>query len=134
VLDGQFLQAFLDTVIDLDLLGKASVSGDLAAAKTTLTTMKSHVDKALQLSTAPGLPPELHDLMADFQKLVADFSKLIEAADANDANGLTTYTKSVNDDATKIGGYSFDKVSAQVAAFYKPLVDGYNQEMAAATA
>jgi hypothetical protein len=134
VLDGQFMQAFLDTVIDLDLLGKASASGDVAAAKTTLITMKTHVDKALQLSTAPGLPPELRDLMIDFQKLVSDFSKLIDAAVANDSAALTTYEKAVTDDANKIGTYSFDKMSAGIAAFYKPLIDAYNQEMAAATA
>jgi hypothetical protein len=106
----------------------------VAAAKTTLVTMKTHVDKALQLSTAPGLPPELRDLMIDFQKLVSDFSKLIDAAVANDSAALTTYEKAVTDDANKIGTYSFDKMSAGIAAFYKPLIDAYNQEMAAATA
>jgi hypothetical protein len=134
VLDGQFMQAFLDTVIDLDLLGKASASGDVSAAKTTLLTMKTHVDKALQLSTAPGLPSELHDLMFDFQKLVSDFGKLIDAAEANDSAALATYEKAVTDDANKIGSYSFDKMSAGIAAFYKPLIDTYNGEMAAATA
>jgi hypothetical protein len=133
VLDGQFMQAFLDTVIDLDLLGKANASGDLAAAKTTLTTMKTHVDKALQLSTAPGLPPELHDLMVDFQNLVSDFGKLVAAAEANDSAALATYFKSVNDDADKLGTYNFTNMSAGIAAFYKPLIDAYNLEMAAAT-
>lgn len=134
VLDGQFMQAFLDTVIDLDLLGKASANGDLAGAKTTLTTMKTHVDKALQLSTAPGLPPELHDMMVDFQNLVSDFTKLISAAEANDSAGFATYEKAVTGDANKMGSYSFNKMGAGIAAFYKPLIDTYNSEMAAATA
>jgi hypothetical protein len=134
VLDGQFMQAFLDTVMDLDLLGKASASGDVSAAKTTLVTMRTHVDKALQLSTAPGLPSELHDLMVDFQKLVSDFGKLIDAAEANDSAALATYEKEVTDDANKIGSYSFDKMSAAIATFYKPLIDIYNTEMATATA
>ncbi len=72
VLDGQFLQAFMDAAIDLDTLGTQSANADLTSAKTTLTTMKTHVDKALELSTAPGLPKELHDLMVDFQSLVAE--------------------------------------------------------------
>jgi hypothetical protein len=133
VLDGQFMQAFLDTVIDLDLLSKANNAGDLAGAKTTLTTMKTHVDKALQLSTAPGLPPEVHDLMVDFQKLVSDFSKLIAAAEANDSAALATYFKAVDDDANKMSTYNFTKMSAAIAAYYKPLIDAYNLEMAAAT-
>ena len=133
VLDGQFMQAFLDTVIDLDNLGKASATGDLAAAKTTLTGMKTHVDKALQLSTAPGLPPELHDLMVDFQTLVSDFGKLIDAAGANDSAAVSAYFKAVNDDASKLSSYSFDNMSGKINAFYKPLIDAYNLEMAAAT-
>lgn len=134
VLDGQFMQAFLDTVIDLDLLGKASANGDLATAKAILATLKTHVDAALQLSTAPGLPPEMHDLMVDFQKLVADFNKLIAAAEANDAAGLGTYEKALNDDANKLSSYNFDRMSSGIAAFYKPLIDAYNLEMTAATA
>ena len=133
VLDGQFMQAFLDTVIDLDSLGKASATGDLAVAKTTLTSMKTHVDKALQLSSAPGLPSELHAMMVDFQTLVSDFGKLIDAAEANDSAALSTYFKSVNDDANKLSSYSFDNMSTKINAFYKPLIDAYNLEMAAAT-
>lgn len=134
VLDGQFMQAFLDTVVDLDLLGKSSANGDISGAKTALATMKTHVDKAVQLSTAPGLPPELHDMMVDFQKLVSDFSNLIRSAEANDSAGIATYEKAVTDDANKLAGYNFDKMSAAIAAFYKPLIDTYNQEMNAATA
>jgi hypothetical protein len=133
VLGGQFMQTFLDTVIDLDNLGKASATGDLAAAKTTLTTMKTHVDKALLLSTAPGLPAELHSMMVDFQTLVSDFGKLIDAAAANDSAAVSAYFKSVDDDANKLSSYSFDNMSTKINAFYKPLIDAYNLEMAAAT-
>lgn len=133
VLDGQFMQAFLDTVIDLDSLSKASGRGDLATAKTTLTAMKAHVDKALQMSTAPGLPAELQSMMVDFQTLVSDFGKLIDAAEANDSAAVSAYFKSVSDDANKLSGYSFDNMSAKINAFYKPLIDAYNLEMAAAT-
>jgi hypothetical protein len=72
--------------------------------------------------------------MLDFQKLVSDFGKLIDAAEANDSAALATYEKAVTDDANKIGSYSFDKMSAGIAAFYKPLIDTYNGEMTAATA
>jgi hypothetical protein len=134
VLDGQFLQSFLDSAADLDTLGKASASGDVAGAKTTLTAMKAHVDKALQLSTAPGLPSELHNLMVDFQKLVVDFGLFLDAAQANDVSALTTYEKAVEDDANKIGAYNFDKMTTDIDSFYKQLVDRFNSEMAAATA
>jgi hypothetical protein len=133
VLDGQFMQSFLDTLIDLDNLSKASAAGDLAATKTTLGSLKAHVDKALQLSTGPGLPPELRSMMFDFQILVSDFGKLIDASEANDSAAVSAYSKSVSDDANKLSSYSFDSMSAKINAFYKPMIDEYNLEMAAAT-
>jgi hypothetical protein len=133
VLDGQFMQSFLDTLIDLDNLSKASAAGDLAATKTTLGSLKTHVDKALQLSTGPGLPPELRSMMFDFQILVSDFGKLIDASEANDSAAVSAYSKSVSDDANKLSSYSFDSMSAKINAFYKPMIDEYNLEMAAAT-
>jgi hypothetical protein len=134
VQDGQFLQSFLDAATDLDTLGTQSANADLAAAKATLVTMKSHVDKALQLSTAPGLPTELHDLMVDFQSLVADFGKLLDAAAAGDNNAITSSEQAVEKDATKISGYNFDQISTEIDAYYKPLVDTFNSEMQKATA
>ena len=134
VLDGQFLQAFMDAAIDLDTLGTQSANADLTGAKATLTTMRTHVDKALQLSTAPGLPTELHDLMVDFQSLVTDFGKLLDAAAAGDLNAITTAEQAVEKDANKISAYDFNKIGAEIDAFYRPLVDSFNAEMAKATA
>ena len=132
--DGQFLQSFIDAATDLDTLGTQSANADLAAAKATLATMKTHVDKALQLSTAPGLPVELHDLMVDFQALDADFGKLLDAAAAGNVNAITSAEQAVEKDATKISAYNFDKISTDISAYYKPLVDTFNSEMQKATA
>ena len=134
VLDGQFLQAFMDAAIDLDTLGTQSANADLPAAKATLTTMKTHVDKALQLSTAPGLPKELNDLMVDFQSLVTDFGKLLDAAAAGDLNAITAAEQSVEKDADKISAYDFTKIGTEIDDFYRPMVDDFNAEMAKATA
>ncbi len=134
VLDGQFLQAFLDAAADLDTLGAQSATADLAGAKTTLTTMKTHTDKGLQLSSAPGLPPELHSLMLDFESLITDFGKLLDAAAAGDDAAVTSAETSVQADADKIGKYNFTQIGTEIDAFYKPLVDSFNSEMAKATA
>jgi hypothetical protein len=134
VLDGQFEQAFMDTLIDLDTVSNQSVSSDFAGAKTTLGTMKTHVDRATQLSGAPGLPPDLHPLMVDVQTLVTDFGKLVDAAQAGDDAGIAANRQSVQDDANKIGTYNFDQINTGIDAYYKPLVDRFNSEMAAATA
>jgi hypothetical protein len=134
VQDGQYFQAYFDAAIDLQTLGAQSATADVAGAKTTLATMKSHVDKALQLSTAQGLPTELHDLTVDFETLVADFGKLLDAAAANDDPAILSAEKSVETDANKMATYKFDTIVAKIGAFYKPMFDGVDTEMAKATA
>jgi hypothetical protein len=134
VLDGRFQQAFTDVLVDLDQLDTQNSAGDLSGAQATLTTMKANVDKAIQLSTAPGLPPEFHSLMIDLQTTVSDFGKLITASQASDDAGVTAAYQSVENDATKLGSYNFDTMKSESDAFYKPLVDAFNSEMAAATA
>lgn len=134
VQDGLFLQSFIDAATDLDTFGTQAGNADLAGARTTLTTMKTHVDKALQLSSAPGLPTELHSLMVDFETLVTDFGKLLDAAATGNMAAITSSEKAAEADATKISGYNFDTIGTQIDAFYKPLIDGFNSEMGKATA
>ena len=134
VLDGQFLQAFLDAAADLDTLGAQSATADLTGAKTTLVNMKTHADKGLQLSTAPGLPAELHSLMVDFESLITDFGKLLDAAAAGNDAAITSAETSVQADADKISKYNFNQIGAEIDTFYKPMVDAFNAEMAKATA
>lgn len=134
VQDGLFLEAFIDAATDLETLGTQTASADLAGAKTTLSTMKTHVDKALQLSSAPGLPTELHSLMVDFQSLVTDFGKLLDAVSTGNVTAITNTEKAAEADANKISSYNFDSIGTQIDAFFKPLIDGFNSEMAKATA
>ncbi|MHB8587713.1 MAG: hypothetical protein ACYDA0_02525 [Candidatus Dormibacteraceae bacterium] len=134
VQDGHFLQAFLDAATDLDTLGAQSANADLAGAKTTLTSMKTHVDKGLQLSTAPGLPSALHSLMVDFESLITDFGRLLDAAAAGTDAAVASAEAAVQTDADKISKYNFATIGTEIDAFYKPMVDAFNSEMAKATA
>lgn len=133
VLDGQFLQAFLIASGDLDTLAAETSSSDLTSASSTLSTMKTDVDKAQRLSSAPGLPADLQSLMNDFETLVADFGKLITAAQANNDSGVTAAAATIQADADKISAYNYDKISADIDAYYQPLVSDFNTQMAAAT-
>jgi hypothetical protein len=134
VRDGEFLQAFLDTLVDFDAVLTQSGSGDIAAAKASLPKLKADVDNAVRLSTAPGLPSEVHSLMVDLETLVADFGKLLDALAANDNAAIVSAGKSVEADGTKIGAYDFTKIGSDLSAYYKPRVDAFNSELAKATA
>jgi hypothetical protein len=131
---GQFFQTYYGVQVDFELVSTQVASADLAGANTTLATMKTDVDKGLQLSTAPGLPSELHTLMLDVGTLVTDFGKLLSAAAANDYTAITNAENSVQADANKLGTYNVDKIMAEIGAYFKPMFDTINSEMAKATA
>lgn len=134
VQDGQFFQAYFDAQIDLEMFSTQVASADLSAAKTTLTTMKGHVDTGLKLSSAPGLPADLHSVMVDLGTLVTDFGKLLDAAAANDDTAITNAENAVQADANKLGTYNVDKIMAEIGAYYKPMFDQIDSEMAKAAA
>jgi len=133
VADGHFWHSLYTSLADLTMLNTQSGAGDLAAAKATLGTMQTDVDQAAQQSTAPGLPAELHALMTDLQAFVIDYGKELDAKQAGDDAAASGYQNALNADLQKIGSYDIDKIGGEIDAFYKPMIDRFNTEIAAAT-
>ena len=131
---GQFFETYYGAQVDFELVSTQVASADLAGANTTLSAMKTDVDKGLQLSTAPGLPSELHTLMLDLGTLVTDFGKLLDAAAANDDPAITNADNSVQADANKLGTYNVATIMSEIGAYYKPMFDTISSEMAKAAA
>jgi hypothetical protein len=133
VLDGQFLQAFFAAVINLETLGTEAQNKDLQGALATVATMKEDVDLALHLSTAPGLPSEVHQLMVDFQAVAIDFSNVLNASVAGNTSAVNTGLAKLRTDTAKLQTFNGNAVGAKIDAFYKPMIDTYQSEMAKAT-
>ncbi len=131
---GQFFQTYFDVQIDGQMFNAQVAAADLTAAATTLTTMKGHVATGLTESSAPGLPAELHTLMADLDTLVTDLGKLLDGVAANDVGVIVSADTSVQADAGKLATYHLDTIMSEIAAYYKPMFDSINSEMAKATA
>jgi hypothetical protein len=131
---GQFFQTYFDVQIDGQMFNAQVATADLTAAATTLTTMKGHVDTGLTESSAPGLPAELHALMADLGTLVTDLGKLLNGVATNDLGAIVSANTSVQADAGKLATYHLDTIMSEIAAYYKPMFDAINSEMAKATA
>jgi hypothetical protein len=129
---GQFFATLYDAELDFQTFSTQIASADFSGANTTLSTMKAHVDKGLQLSNAPSLPTELHALISDFETLVSDFTKLLAAAAANDDTAVTNAENSVQADAAKLSTYNIDDIMAKIAAYYRPLFDRHAAELAKA--
>ena len=133
VLDGHFWHALYTALGELDTLNNQSGSGDFTSAKTTLAAMQTDVAQAVQQSTAPGLPPDLHALMVDLQTFVSDFDKQLDAQIAGDDAAVVQYQASLDADRNKLGTYNVDKIGSDIDAYYRPLIERFNSEIAAAT-
>ena len=133
VLDGHFWHDLYTALGELDTLNNQSGSGDFTSAKSTLGKMQADVAQAVQESTAPGLPPDLHSLMVDLQTFVSDFGKQLDAEIAGDDAAVAQYQSSLDSDRSKLGTYNVDKIGTDIDAFYRPLIARFNSEIAAAT-
>ena len=125
---GTFYQVFYDSLIDLDTLTAKATASDFTGAAAAIGTLKSDISKAIDLSSAPGLPPEMKLFLTDFQTLAMDVGKLLNAVIAGDTNGVQADVKAVDADNTKIQTYDFNKMSAATKAFYQPMIDAFNAE------
>jgi hypothetical protein len=132
LLDGLFWDAFVKSTADLDAMTAAAANSDWTGARSSLALMQSDTDSALQLAGAPGLPPELHAAMADFQTFAADYGKLVDASQSGDGAGVSSATSAIQADANRLGTYDFDKITSEISTFYKPMIDAFNSEMAQA--
>ncbi|HEV2140910.1 MAG TPA: hypothetical protein VGT01_06930 [Candidatus Dormibacteraeota bacterium] len=133
VLDGHFWHTLYTALGELDTLNNQSGSGDFTSAKTTLAAMQTDVGQAVRQSTAPGLPPDLHSLMLDLETFVSDFGKQLDAQIAGDDAAVAQYQASLDADRNKLGTYNVDKIGSDIDAFYRPLIERFNSEIAAAT-
>ena len=125
---GTFYQGFYDSLIDLDTLTAKATASDFTGAAAAIGTLKSDISKAVDLSSAPGLPPEMKLFLTDFQTLAMDVGKLLNAVIAGDTNGVQADVKAVDADNTKIETYDFNKMSAATKAFYQRMIDAFNAE------
>jgi hypothetical protein len=72
--------------------------------------------------------------MVDLGKLVTDFGTLLDAAAASDYTAITNADNAVQADANKLGTYDLNKILAEIDAYYKPMFDQIDSEMAKAAA
>ncbi len=133
-LDGHFWHSLYTALGDLDTLSRQSAAGDLTSARSTLATMQTDTNQAVQQSGSPGLPADLHDLMVDLQSFLTDYGKQLDAQLAGDSASVAQYQARVESDITKLGAYDIDRIGKEIDAYFAPLIDRFNSELAAATA
>lgn len=129
---GTFFQSYDDSFIDLNTVSTKEMASDFAGAATAIKTLKADVAKAIELSTAPGLPPEMKQLLTDLQSLAVDEGRLADAAVAGDASAAEAALKAFGADLAKVEAYDYDKISTEIKSYYQPLIDKFNSEVSLA--
>jgi hypothetical protein len=129
---GTFFQSYDNAFLDLDTVGNKEQASDFSGAAATIAKLKTDTAKAIQLSSAPGLPAEMKLLMTDMQTLAVDNAKLLDDAIKSDASAAQTDVKAVEADVAKLEAYNYDKIINEVKSFYQPLIDAFNSEVAKA--
>ena len=128
---GNFYQAFFDVLIDFETLGTKAQAQDLTGVAAADEKLKTDTTKAVSLDKAPGVPLEVDTFLHDVQTLASDFSALLNARTQAAASAAE---KALQADLAKIEAVDWTKVSSDVDAFYKPLIDAYNSEVDKANA
>jgi len=132
---GTFLQSYDDALIDSDKVTTTINASDFTGLASALVSLKGDVAKAISLADAPGLPPDMKAFLTDLQTEGADTTKLLnDAINGADNNTLTAEANQVDADGVKVDAHDIAKINLAVLAFYTPLVDAYNAEVAKANA
>ncbi len=129
---GNFEQALLDVVSDLDDLSAKASASDLTGADTADQKLKADIDKAISLDKAPGLPATMDQLLQALKALGNDFGTLISDAKSGNQAGAQAAENALMADATKIQAIDESKMDTDIKGYYDPLVAQYNSEINAA--
>lgn len=129
---GNFEQALLDVVSDLDDLSAKASASDLTGADAADQKLKTDIDKAISLDKAPGLPATMDQLLQALKALGNDFGTLISDARSGNQAGAQAAENALMADATKIQAIDESKMDTDIKGYYDPLVAQYNSEISAA--
>jgi hypothetical protein len=132
--DGRFWLALYGSLSDLGDLNKQRDAGDGPAARQALANMSTDVNQASSLAGTPRLPAELAALTTDLKKVVADYTRQLDAEAAGHYDAAAAISFDVSADMSQVAGFKVEGIAEKLDAFYRPRIDQYNQEIAAATA
>jgi hypothetical protein len=127
--EGQFMQAFATAIADAMTLSDYGQAGDLVSAAAAATKLSTDAGIAIQLSNAPGLPPEVHQFMVQYKQLADDLLAYIQASIKGDKTTADQFMTAVNGDDDALQAISTDNVESEIAAYYLPFIKTYHAEL-----
>jgi hypothetical protein len=129
-----FAVSLFDVDIDFDGITAASKARDLHGIEVAIGQVRSDIAKAKSLDKAPGLPPQVDRLMRLIQVIGDDFARVFSAALAHNTAAVAAAEKVGSADIAKLRAFDFSTIVTDIEAFYTPMVDAYNADVARAAA
>ncbi|MFI5283407.1 MAG: hypothetical protein ACHQ0J_09790 [Candidatus Dormibacterales bacterium] len=126
ILLGDFYQALLTIVVDMQAIQNASNSRDVNSTNVADEMLKADVDKAIQQDGAPGLPADVDPMLHAIKQFGIDFGKFLYDGSLGDIPTAQADLKAAQADAAKTQSYDFKKMGIAVSGYYAPLVDKFN--------
>lgn len=130
---GTFVQAYDDSLIDVDAVVTKGTANDFTGMAAALGSLKTDVAKAISLSGAPGLPADMKAFLTDVQTEAVDTEKLLnDAVNGADDSVFQADVNKIDADGTKVDAHDIGAINTAITAFYAPLIDAYNAEVSKA--
>jgi hypothetical protein len=134
VLIGNFFHSFVDIEFDFVAISTSAKAGDLNAVASEIAKVRADTAKGISLDKSPGLPPEVDELMRLIQVIDGDFSNLLNAEISKNASAVGAAEKAGRADTAKLQVLDHSMVVQEMQAFYAPMIDTYNADVAKAGA
>lgn len=127
-----FAVALFDVDVDADGITAASKAKDVHGIEVAIGQLRSDIAKAKSLDRAPGLPPQVDRLMRLIQVIGDDFARVLSAALSHNNAAVAAARKVGSADIAKLRAFDFNSIVTGIEAFYGPMVDAYNTDVAMA--
>lgn len=130
----RFTESLYDVLLDFNAIGAVSQARNLGAIEQDVTKLQADTATAISLDRSPGLPPAVDTLMRLIQAVGNDFSRLLSAGLSGSRSAISAAEAQGRSDIAKIKAFDYAAITTALTAFYSPLVDAYNADVARAAA
>jgi hypothetical protein len=131
---GEFAVSLWDVLLDFYAIDTAAQARDIDATQLAIAKLQMDTLTAISLDKAPGIPPEADMAMRQLQAVDRDFANLFRAALAQNRSAVEAAKAAGWADAAKLHAIDVSRVTTEIAAYYSPLVDAYEADVARAAA
>jgi hypothetical protein len=120
------MSALFDALQDFVTVSDDAGRHDVAGAITAMQGVQQKLQNASQLAQGPNSPPQLQQLLANFQKTAADMQTLLQAVQHNDLKGINAVAPKLDADEKALNSFDEKGFDAYDQKLIQPYQDRYD--------